>query len=218
MMKTVLLSGMGAIVLIGLPTGSMAADAPAQPHTMHEPTLAEISAAAGHVWDRMDANHDGRLDAADRDARIMNRFAALDTNHDGVIGRDEFLAAAYSRARRWRGHNGDAPPPGDTPPPPGPRHGPGGFAAMVVIGPAMQAARHAAGPDGAISRAAFDAAIKARFDALDTNHDGTLSHTELRAAFAGRHRDGWRHRGWGRPGWRHQDEPGDVPPPPPPTH
>ena len=68
---------------------------------------------------------------------------------------------------------------------------------MMIIGPAMHEARK----DGVITRVAFDAAIKARFDTIDTNHDGKLSHEEMRAARP-------QHGGWGHD---------HMPPPPPPA-
>jgi hypothetical protein len=77
----------------------------------------------------------------------------------------------------------------------GPHHG--HMAAMMIIGPAMHEARK----DGVITRVAFDTAIKARFDKIDTNHDGKLSHEEMRAARP-------LHRGWGHD---------HMPPPPVPA-
>ena len=59
----------------------------------HVITRAEAQQRAGKLFDRLDANHDGKLDSADRAARLNSFFDKIDTNHDGVISRDEFLAA-----------------------------------------------------------------------------------------------------------------------------
>ena len=100
----------------------------------------------------------------------------------------------------------------------GPGRHPGGFAAMVVVGPALHEARK----DGVVTRAAFDAAVKARFEKLDTDHDGKLTHEELRAGFGGWGRGGWGHGDHGRGRWEHHHHDdgdhgphpdGDTPPP-----
>ena len=48
-----------------------------------------------------DVNKDGKLDATEKDARrasrIATRFDRLDTNDDGLISRDEFIAGADQR-------------------------------------------------------------------------------------------------------------------------
>jgi len=67
--------------------------------------------------------------------------------------------------------------------------------------------------DGTITRAEFDAAAKARFDAADANHDGKLTPQERRAA--------WMAMRGAHGGWDHDHEMGgngmgDMPPPPPP--
>jgi hypothetical protein len=82
---------------------------------------------------------------------------------------------------------------------------------MAIIMPALRQVHK----DGAITRAAFDAAVKARFDMLDANHDGMLTRAELHAARHGGWHHRW-HRGWGDRGgqWGH----GAMPPPPPPPH
>ena len=71
--------------------------------------------------------------------------------------------------------------------------------------------------DGTITRAEFDAAVKARFDTADTNHDGKLTPAERLAAWkAMRAEHGWRGgRGHGRHGV--VGDMGDMPPPPPGT-
>lgn len=208
MMKSALFAGVAASLLVtALPSVAAPAPADAAAAPKHEITYGEVKARADKVWDRMDANHDGRIDAADRDARLLERFAKWDTNHDGVISKDEFLAVVHARQAKWHdrraGVHDGAPPQGhDGGDHEGWGHGgpgehPGGRIGMAIIGRALHDARK----DGVITRAAFDAAVKARFDAIDTNHDGTLTREELHAAWRDHHRAGeWGHRKWRRDG------------------
>jgi len=219
----------GAQTLAG---ASAPAGPPRQPP--HELTFAEFKADADQVWNRLDVNHDGRIDQSDRDARLLEHFAQWDTNHDGMVSKDEFLAHVHAQEAGWKAHEHHGPdghgPDGmghDGPPLPGgpdhmgPHGGPDGMGdhhhgrmmAMAIIGPAM----HDAGQNGVITRVAFDTAIKARFDKIDTNHDGKLSHEEMRAARSEHGEEHWGHHGDRHHGdWHHGDHPhGDTPPPPP---
>jgi len=218
-MNKVFLAGI-AFATLATSTLGIAATAPAgtvaaAPRPVHEITFAQVKAEADKLWDRLDANHDGKIDGADRDARLLERFAKWDTNHDGVISKDEFLAFVHAREAEWKGHrHGDSDhqgPEHQGPEHQGPdHHGPGewgrhqgGVIALAIIKPALHEARK----DGVITRAAFDAALKARFDKLDANHDGKLTREELHAArhdrgHEGRGREGRDHEGWR---WRHHD-------------
>ncbi|WP_179505597.1 MULTISPECIES: EF-hand domain-containing protein [unclassified Sphingomonas] len=194
-------------------------------------TWADAKAQADALWQRMDVNKDGKIDQADRDARLIERFDAIDANHDGVISRDEFLA--HHRAMK-PGHGPHAGPDGAMPPPPPPgSDGPGSRdgrpgmpprpAGMGLLGPVLHDALR--DKDGAVTRAAYDAAVKSQFDKADTNHDGKLTRDEIRAAFGrnggphGAHKGGPR----GRDGERMDGPPpppgdgDDMPPPPPPA-
>ena len=64
-------------------------------------TRAQAEERAGKMFDRMDANKDGKLDAADREARQQARFDRLDTNKDGHLVRGE-VAAWHERQRPQR--------------------------------------------------------------------------------------------------------------------
>jgi hypothetical protein len=244
-MKAYLFAGVAAAILAtsipghAAPAAKPAPAAAAAPKPVHEVTFADVKAAADALWARFDVNKDGRIDSADRDAELLKHFDMWDTNHDGSISKDEFLAHIHEREGRGPHPGGPdgPPPPMDGPDHRGPGHWgrggpgmgphPGGFAAMAIVGPALHEARK----DGVVTRAAFDAAVKARFDRFDANHDGKLSHEELHAAF----RDGPGHGRWGRERWGHDrdhhhhwhwhgddrgrghDGPpdGDGPPPPP---
>ncbi|MBV9527340.1 signal transduction protein [Sphingomonas sp.] len=59
------------------------------------------------LFDRMDANHDGYLDAAEIRAALTQRFRRLDANGDGIVTPEERMAA---RDKRKAMHDrGDAP-------------------------------------------------------------------------------------------------------------
>jgi hypothetical protein len=77
---------------------------------------------ADRMFDREDANHDGRVSLAEAEKAALDRFDRVDTNHDGVISDAERDAARQQMAARfheWRehrwgggwGHRGDAAPP-----------------------------------------------------------------------------------------------------------
>ncbi|KQM21390.1 EF-hand domain-containing protein [Novosphingobium sp. Leaf2] len=158
-------------------------------------TRAQAQAKAERMFDRLDVNHDGTLDEADRQMlRQQMRekiFDRLDTNHDGTISKAEFMADKGPEGHGPGMRGPDGGPDGDGPPPPPPggpdaeggkhhgMHGPRGF------GPGMKMMK-----DGPITRAAFVAEALKRFDAEDTNHDGTVTKEERQAAHA-RHRAEW---------------------------
>ena len=193
-------------------------------------TRAEAQAHAEKLFDAMDINHDGKLDKADREARLNQRFDKMDTNHDGQLSRQEF-ADAHDKMRdgmkMGMKMDHDMPPP----PPAGPR-GPAGMKGPHRMGPmghhagmmmAMGLMREAdPGHTGTVTRQAFvDAALR-KFDAADTNHDGTISPEERRAAMKAQWGPrGGEGRGPGRggPGMGQGMGPGpmdghDMPPPP----
>ena len=174
----------------------------------------EAKAKAVELFARLDVNHDGKLDPADRAAQIARWFDAIDTDHNGQISRAEFMAM-HDHGPGWDGEpgpghegmrpDGPPPPPGGGPGRNGPgdggpggphhgMHGPGDMMALVR----MADANH----DGAISQAEFMTFAMRRFDMADTNHDGKLSpaeqETERRAERARMH-----------------EPPGGPPPPPP---
>lgn len=155
-------------------TAAPATRAPREPLTR---TLA--STHANQMFERMDANNDGQLTEADRDAReaarTAERFAALDTNSNGSISREEFATRpdrpqlADGEGRRGMGREG---------------RGRGHRGAM---GGGMMGGRDAmrtadADSNGAITQGEFTNAMLARFDAADADRNGTLSAQERRAA------------------------------------
>ncbi|HMO69072.1 MAG TPA: EF-hand domain-containing protein [Novosphingobium sp.] len=133
---------------------------------MAEPlTRAQAEARAGQMFERMDANKDGRIDAADRAARQAAMFDRIDADKDGRISREEF-SAHHATMGRGEGRRGEQA--GHK----GHRRGKHGG----MMGQAML------GPDGAATRAEFTAAALARFDHMDANKDGQVTAEERRAA------------------------------------
>lgn len=196
--------------------GALYAAAPAPSEGAHPRwdgtlTWAQAQAHADAIWAKLDVNKDGKLDQADREAAELKRFDAMDANHDGMISRAEFLVHAQARHDAMKKHMADMPPMGgmkdgmkDDAGGARPRgmmghHGMGGMAALHMLGLKPD-------KDGVITRATYDAAVKARFDKADTNHDGTLTRDEMRAAmprppFGGKGPGGWGQGGRGPGGW-----------------
>jgi len=177
---------------------SGAAIAVAAPHMMHEGktlTRAEAQAHAEAAFAKLDLNHDGKLDKADRSARLSEHFDKIDTNHDGTISRDEFTAAHEAMMGGMHGMRGDIPPPGDGPRGDGPngdRHEHGGREGRWGHGPRhpgegmpmLMEIMAIADPahTGTITKDAFVGAALKLFDQADTNHDGTVTAQERKAA------------------------------------
>ena len=153
---------------------------------------ADAEARAGTMFDRMDANHDGKLDAADRAAQIGAQFDRMDADHNGALTRDEFIAAHQrpigpGTGGMGSGMGGGAMAGGMD------GHKPGGMRMMRGMG-MMQGMD--ANQDRTITRAEFIAGALKRFDAADANHDGKVTPEERRGAMKARmgemrgHRDG----------------------------
>ena len=152
------------LALAATTTGAAwAADHAAGHQRMAEPlTRAQAEARAGQMFDRMDTNKDGRVDAADHAARQAAMFDRIDADKNGQISREEFTAHHAAMGQRREGQRA------------GQRMGHhrgkhGGQHAMM-------------GSDGAATRAEFTAAALARFDRMDANKDGQVTVEERRAA------------------------------------
>ncbi|MDI7776296.1 EF-hand domain-containing protein [Asticcacaulis sp. EMRT-3] len=177
-----------AAVLLAAPALAQDAAPPPPPADgchMHRPSFAEL-----------DTNHDGKLDKAELAAPMQKMadkmadkmagrmFDRLDTNHDGSISEAEFNAARPPHGPKgrmggwqhgWRHHGmkhqGGWRRDHDGPLPMATGHMGHG------MGPMALKALDTNG-DGKISFAEFSARMKARFDKLDTNHDGVLEASE----------------------------------------
>ncbi|MGZ3246941.1 MAG: EF-hand domain-containing protein [Croceibacterium sp.] len=140
-----------------------------QEHAPRPPmTRAAAEQRAAQMFDRLDANHDGKLDQADRAAMQKARFDRMDANHDGQLSFAEFTSmqgrgGEHGQQGAERGRRGE--------------HARGGFAER---GGMMRLAD--ADKNGTITKAEFQAAALARFDRLDANKDGTVTPDEAKAA------------------------------------
>jgi Ca2+-binding EF-hand superfamily protein len=135
---------------------------------------------AGQMFDRLDANHDGKLDQADREARQKARFDRLDTNHDGQVSYAEFTAARAQFAQARKDRQAKA---GEQR---GQSFGRPGEHRMAMRGGFRgrggSLGLFHADKDGTITKADFVNAALQRFDRLDANHDGTVTRDEAKAA------------------------------------
>ena len=174
-------------------------------HKMHDPmgtatiTRAEAQAKAGAMFDRMDANKDGRLDKADREARMSQRFDAMDTNRDGKLDKAEFMAAHAGTGEgmkpggeRMMGHGM------------GPKMG-RGMMALHMLG------KMDVNGDKSVTRAEFVDGMLKRFDSADANRDGKVTPEERRSAMRA-HMGGMRKMHGGMMGQEGHAK-GDMPPP-----
>ena len=76
---------------------------PAHPYSQHPPTTATQEATPpaapamdlGQVFDRLNSSHTGKLTKSEAQAipAVAANFDAADTNHDGYLSKEEFLAA-----------------------------------------------------------------------------------------------------------------------------
>jgi hypothetical protein len=107
-------------------------------------------------------------------------FSDIDTNKDGTISQAEFEAF---KPKGPEGRDGPPPPPegrGEGPGGPRGHDGPGGHGGPRRMGPPDLKTLDTNG-DGKVSLAEFTAHAKVMFDKIDTDHDGVLSETELKA-------------------------------------
>jgi hypothetical protein len=146
-------------------------------------TRADAEARATQMFAKMDANKDGKLDAADRAAQRADRqaktFASLDADGNGSISKAEWdkhgADRAAKRAERGekRAEAGDA---GE-----GKRHGMRGGHGKRGGHHGMMMGKADTDGDKAISQAEFQTAALARFDAADANKDGQVTAEERQA-------------------------------------
>jgi Ca2+-binding EF-hand superfamily protein len=152
------------------PAALLAAD-PGTPHTKHMGPRGE-----GEWFQRLDTNHDGVITKDEASAasteRITKAFDKLDADHDGMITQAEMKAAAESRREEMKAAMAER------------------FKAADKNG------------DGLLSKeeaAASMPRLAQSFDRLDTNKDSQLSPEELAAA---RQHFGHRKGGPGEPAQR----------------
>ena len=105
----------------------------------------------------------------------MGMMRMADANGDGVVTRDEWIAAADARFARMDRNGDGSIEAGERP---GHR---GGAPAMDTSATSPDAGDHK-GPHRAMTREQYRATAMRRFDRLDTNHDGRIDQTEMAAA------------------------------------
>ncbi len=177
--KTIMIGALSALVL---GAGGAALAAPGLAHG-GDVTRAQAQEKATAMFSRLDANADGMINDADREARVAKRFDALDKDSNGSISREEFLAGRdHKRGEKLAG--GEDGKPGWKG-----RHGGKRFGGMRG-GMTEKADTNG---DGSISAAEFSAAHLARFEQSDTNKDGVVTKEERKAAFEAK-RAKWKER------------------------
>ena len=145
-----------------------ASNVQAQPRL--EQTREQASAMVERTFERLDANDDGVLNDADREARQRARFDRLDADSDGAVSFAEMQNARERSRERKASAPGDQRVRGEH------RRGRGGMGGMRHMARAADT-----NEDGAISRDEFRTAALARFDDADANGDGTVTLDERRA-------------------------------------
>ncbi len=186
MNKNITLLTLGA-ALIAVPVIA----APGAPGAKGDVTMtrAEAQAHATQMFAKLDANKDGKIDAADRAAQHAERqakmFASRDVDGNGSISKAEWdqhsadRAAKRAEKRAERGDKrADAGVPGEGKRPgmrgPGKRGGHHGMRGGMM-------GKADTNGDKAISQAEFQTAALARFDASDANKDGQVTPEERKA-------------------------------------
>ena len=193
MKKNMMLLAFGAAMIAG-PALAMPAGANAE---AKEWTRAEAQTQAVERFAKMDVNRDGKWDSADRAAQRSQRqdarFAALDANKDGSVSKAEWdqhgadrLAKSQARSHERRSQhaaNRGAEGAAD-----------GARAATEGKRTEMRGhsgrrggGHHGMGRGGAretqsLTQAEFVARSLARFDRMDANKDGKVTHEERTAA------------------------------------
>lgn len=105
----------------------------------------------------IDANHDGQISQTEYTAHANRVFGQCDTNGDGKLSAQELQACTTTMNR-----NG-----------------------IPVSGSSTQTLKAMDASHGLVSQSGYDAYADKDFRKLDTNHDGTLSPTELRGGVQG---------------------------------
>ena len=118
----------------------------------------------GMMFDRIDANKDGRVTWEEAWAYVQARFAAADTDKDGRLTQAEMAAA-----RPMGGHHGRPGGRAEGGPPPGMRER---MLGMMFRG--LDANR-----DGFVTLDEARPMAEARFRAMDANGDGAVTRDEL---------------------------------------
>lgn len=163
-MKKTLIVGLSALALTVTGT-AFAQQAGGERKANAEVTRAQTQTKAEEMFAKMDANKDGVLTAADREARMQamrtKAFDSLDTDKNGQISRDEFMNAK-------RGEMG--------------KHGRGEKGAYMGKHHRGMKGAGDGTKDASVTKAQFVANALSRFDQTDANKDGKVTAEERKAA------------------------------------
>ncbi len=156
MRKSLVLS-LAAVAALGAGTAYARGEARPEPRAM---TRADVEQRTSAMFARMDANADGVLDAADREATRREAFGRIDADGDGSISFAEFETRRDGRRQSRAGRD----------------------RARPAFGHRGMTRTADADNDGTVTAAEFTTAALARFDKADANGDGTISLEERREA------------------------------------
>ncbi len=123
-----------------------------------------------------DANGDGKITLQEMQSARESRLMQADANADGKISKDEYLAYVKDRMARFGGGRGPGGGPG------GGRFGGGGPGGS----PEDRFMQLDQNSDGFVTKAEIDKATATQFAAMDTDHKGYISMSQMRGAFRGR--------------------------------
>jgi Ca2+-binding EF-hand superfamily protein len=115
----------------------------------------EHAGGAGHEFQMMDADHDGKVSADEHAAGAKKMFEMMDADKDGKVTAAE-MDAAHQQVTGAKMHKSD-------------------------MSAADKIKKVDTNGDGTVTAEEHSAAAKAMFDKMDTNKDGFLSKAELTA-------------------------------------
>jgi Ca2+-binding EF-hand superfamily protein len=120
-------------------------------------------------WDNememMDANHDGKITAAEHVTGAKKMFTTMDTNQDGKVTAAEMDSAQM----KMKGHDTHAD-----------HAGAGHEGAGHQMSSSEKIKTVDADGDGVLTAAEHERASRKMFDAMDADHDGTLTAAEVK--------------------------------------
>jgi len=124
----------------------------ASPKAFAEETTEAKPRQKGQLMERFDKNKDGQLSQDEVPAKVWERLGKADADGNGVVTKEEFMAAHKEGAANGEGRGGDR------------------FAALDKDG------------DGKVSKEEAGEKFADRFDKVDANSDGFLTKDEIKAA------------------------------------
>ncbi len=177
-MRKLTISLLAGVAVLGASSAALAQERPTR---NAELTRAAAQERAATAFNRIDANGDGQINAADRAARQKARFDRVDADGNGAVSYEEFTAQ-HGKREGQRAARGERPA--------GHRMGMrGGMRGAAMMGmPGTDA-----NGDGTVTQAEFTAAALARFDVADADENGTVT-AAVRKAQRDAMRSQWRER------------------------